>query len=108
MLIEWTPKLRQVVARLKELKRADITAYMVTTQTGQPFTYSGASTAWKRAVKRAGVRGVTFHDLKAKALTDVDGERGIGEAQKMGGHSTQSQTADYVRHKTARKTGATR
>lgn len=108
VLIEWTPKLRAVVARLKELKRADITAYMVTTQTGQPFTYSGASSAWKRAVKRAGVRGVTFHDLKAKALTDVDGERGIGEAQKMGGHSTQSQTADYVRHKTARKTGATR
>lgn len=108
ILIEWTPKLRQVVERLKVLKRADITRWMFTTQTAQQFTYSGASTAWKRAVARAGVKGVHFHDLKAKALTDVDDLRGMNDAQKMGGHSTQTQTADYVRHKKAKKTGATR
>lgn len=108
VLIEWTPKLRDVVDRLKVLKRADITRWMFTTQGAQKFTYSGASSAWKRAVKRAGVRGVTFHDLKAKALTDVDDIRGMNDAQKMGGHSTQNQTADYVRHKKAKKTGATR
>jgi hypothetical protein len=38
-------------------------------------------------------------------LTDVDEKRGIGSAQRMGGHSTQTQTAEYVRHKVARKTG---
>ena len=108
VLIEWTPKLRDVVERLRILKRADITRWMFTTQGAQKFTYSGASTAWKRAVKRAGARGVTFHDLKAKALTDVDDLRGMNDAQKMGGHSTQTQTADYVRHKKAKKTGATR
>ena len=108
VLIEWTPRLRDVVERLKVLKRADITRWMFTTQVGQQFTYSGASTAWKRAVKRAGVTGVHFHDIRAKALTDVDESRGIGQAQRMGGHSTQTQTADYVRHKTARRTGATR
>jgi integrase len=90
------------------LKRADITRWMFTTQGAQQFTYSGASTAWKRAVKRAGIKGVHFHDLKAKAITDVDETRGIGQAQTMGGHSTQTQTADYVRHKKAKKTGATR
>lgn len=108
VLIEWTPKLRSVVARLKVLKRRDITRFMFTTQQGQPFTYDGASTAWQRAVKRSGVMNAHFHDLRAKALTDVDEKRGIGQAQRMGGHSTQTQTADYVRHKTARKTGATR
>lgn len=108
VLIQWTPKLRDVVARLRVLKRRDITRWMFTTQNGQQFTYSGASTAWKRAVARAGVKGVTFHDLKAKALTDVDESRGIGQAQTMGGHSTQTQTADYIRHKKAKKTGATR
>ncbi len=108
VLIEWTPKLRALVARLKVLKCRDITRWMFTTQGGQQFTYSGASTAWKRAVKRAGITGVHFHDLRAKALTDVDETRGIGQAQRMGGHSTQTQTSDYVRHKTARKTGATR
>jgi integrase len=108
VLIEWSPKLRNVVERLKVLKRRDITRWMFTTQVGQQFTYSGASTAWKRAVKRAGVIGVHFHDIRAKALTDVDESRGIGQAQRMGGHSTQTQTADYVRHKTARRTGATK
>jgi integrase len=108
VLIEWSPKLRNVVERLRVLKRLDIVKWMFTTQVGQPFTYSGASTAWKRAVKRAGVVGVHFHDIRAKALTDVDEARGIGQAQRMGGHSTQTQTADYVRHKTARKTGATK
>jgi len=108
VLIEWTPKLRNVVDRLRALKRADITRWMFTTQVGQQFTYYGASTAWKRAVRRAGVKGVHFHDIRAKALTDVDETRGIGQAQRMGGHSTQTQTSEYVRHKTARKTGATR
>lgn len=108
VLIEWTPKLRNVVDRLKVLKRADITRWMFTTQGAQRFTYSGASSAWRRAVARTGVRDVHFHDLKAKALTDVDDIRGMMDAQKMGGHSTQTQTADYVRHKKAKKTGATR
>ena len=108
VFIEWSPRLRNVVERLKEIKRRDITRWLFTTQTGHQFTYSGASTAWKRAVKRSGVKGVHFHDLKAKALTDVDETRGIGQAQTMGGHSTQTQTADYIRHKKAKKTGATR
>uniref|UniRef100_UPI00351D27EE tyrosine-type recombinase/integrase n=1 Tax=Rhodoferax sp. TaxID=50421 RepID=UPI00351D27EE len=97
-----------MVERLKVLKRRDIARWMFTTLGAQQFTYSGASTAWKRAVKRSGVAGVHFHDIRAKALTDVDETRGIGQAQRMGGHSTQTQTSDYVRHKTARKTGATR
>jgi len=108
IFIEWTPRLRDVVARLKKIKRRDITRWLFTTQDGQQFTYSGASTAWKRAVKRSGVKGVHFHDLRAKAMTDVDTTRGIGQAQTMGGHTTQTQTADYIRHKKAKKTGATR
>jgi len=108
VLIEWTPKLSALVDRLKALKRADITRWVFTTQGAQPLSYDGASTAWQRAVKRAGILDAHFHDLKAKALTDVDDQRGIGDSQKMGGHSTQSQTADYIRHKKAKKTGATR
>lgn len=107
VLIEWSPKLIDVVRRLKGFKKRHL-RYLFVTQDGQPYTYSGASTAWKRAVKRSGVKGVHFHDLRAKALTDVDELRGIGQAQRMGGHSTQTQTAEYVRHKVARKTGATR
>lgn len=108
VFIEMTPHLAALVARLKVLKRADITANVITRQNGQPFKYTGAFTAWKRAVKRAGVAPCHFHDIRAKAITDVDAIRGIGEAQRMGGHSTQAQTKDYIHHKTALRTAATR
>lgn len=107
VLIEWTPKLRAVVERIKAMKRRNL-HYVLTTQDGQPYTYSGASTAWKRAIARAGVKDAHFHDLRAKALTDKDRHEGMGAARTMGGHSTETQTADYVRHRTAKRTSATR
>lgn len=107
VLIAWTQRLRDVVDRLRALPNQS-PAFVFCTLQGQPYTYSGASTAWKRAVKRAGVKDCHFHDLRGKALTDVDRGRGIMEAQRMGAHSTQSQTADYVRHKRALKVDATR
>lgn len=110
VLIEWTPKLRNVVERLKALRkeRRGFAPQVFTTQDGKAYTYWGAASAWKRAVKRAGVMGVHFHDLRAKALTDVDEARGMGAARTMGSHTTEQQTSDYVRHKKAKKTGATR
>lgn len=122
IMIEWTPKLKNVVERLRELARPrkgdkveqlqDFKRrsrnHLFTTQEGQPYTYWGASTAWRRAVKRAGVPNVHFHDLRAKALTDKEGRDGMQAARRMGAHSTESQTADYVRHKKAQVTGATR
>lgn len=117
ILIEWTPRLRALVDRLKnpppipgeKEKAKPVSARFVFTKLdGQPYTYFGASTAWIRARKRAGVKNAHFHDLRAKALTDLDERSGIGHAQRMGGHSTQAQTADYVRQKKARKVGATR
>lgn len=110
IVIEWTPRLRALEARLRSLRkeRETLVPEVFTKLDGQPYTYSGAHTAWVRAVERAGIREVHFHDLRAKALTDVDESRGTDAAQRMGTHSTQAQTADYIRHKSARKTGATR
>lgn len=107
VLIEWTPRLRALVDRIKAFKKRNLRV-VFTTQEGQPYTYYGASTAWKRAVGRSGIKGVTFHDLRAKAITDKDRLEGRTSANKMGGHATEAQTADYIRHKTAKKTGATR
>jgi hypothetical protein len=53
-------------------------------------------------------QGVGFHDLRAKALTDKESREGMQAARAMGAHSTEQQTADYVRQKQARKTSATR
>ncbi len=98
--IGWTPRLERLVARLKSFPRANM-RYVFAKQDGQRYTYSGASTAWKRGLARAGIPDTQFRDLRAKALTDVDEKRGILAAQRMGAHSTQAQTADYVRHKKA-------
>jgi hypothetical protein len=49
-----------------------------------------------------------FLGLRAKALTDADERDGIQAAQPLGGHTTQPQTADYIRYKNAIKAKACR
>lgn len=107
VLIEWTPRLREVIDRIKGFKKRSI-KFVITTQDGQPYKYHGAGIAWTRATERAGIKDAHFHDLRAKALTDKDRTEGMGAARTMGGHSTEQQTSDYVRHKTAKRTSATR
>lgn len=114
VFISMTPKLGALIERLRALRQERAQAKrrlvmtVLATQEGKPYTYSGAATAWKRAVARAGVKDVHFHDIRAKALTDVDELRGLKAAKRMGGHATETQTADYVRHKKAVPTSATR
>lgn len=107
VLIEWTPRLRELVERIKSFKHRHLT-HVFCTQDGQPYNYEAMKSAWRRALARAGVANAHIHDIRAKALTDVDKLRGVVAAQRMGAHSTQSQTADYVRHKQAIRAGATR
>lgn len=110
VLIEWTPKLRDVQRRLLVLRedRGALGDVVFVTQDGQPLSYWGASSAWQRARARSGVKGCTFHDLKAKALTDKEAREGMRAAQAMGQHATEGQTVTYVRRRSGRKTGATR
>jgi integrase len=107
ILIGWTPMLQALIERIKKLGRRN-THWVITTQDAQPYSYYGASTAWRRAVKRAGVHNCHFNDLRAKALTDKEAAEGMQQARRMGAHSTEAQTADYVRHRKAQRTEATR
>lgn len=110
VLIEWTPKLRDVERRLRDLRRARraFGSAVFVRQNGQPLGYFGVASAWRRALARSGVAPCTFHDIRAKALSDKEAREGMPAARTMGAHATEAQTADYVRHKTPRKTGATR
>lgn len=118
VLISWTPRLRDAVDRLRRLQAERllkrrmsqrlVSGYLFTAQDGKAISYSGAISAWRRAVKRAGVRDVHFHDLRAKALTDKERREGMQAARTMGTHATEAQTADYVRAHGTRETGATR
>lgn len=107
VLITWTPKLRGVIERIEAIGRKNL-RHVLTNQEAQPLLYSTFATAWWRACDRAGIKGVTFHDMKAKALTDTAETKGMRDAQTKGAHSTERQTADYVRRRKAQKTEATR
>jgi integrase len=107
VLVTWTPKLRDLVERIKGFARGNV-RWVFTKDNGQPYTYSALVQAWRRAVTRAGLTDCHFHDLRAKALTDTEERHGMQSARRKGAHSTESQTADYVRHRKAQKTEATR
>jgi integrase len=107
VLIEWSPRLRAAVERIKALGRRNM-IYVITSQDAQRYDYEAFKSAWARALARSGVKGLHFHDLRAKALTDKEDREGMQQARRMGTHSTEGQTADYVRRRKAQKTGATR
>jgi integrase len=71
VLIQWTPRLRAVIERVEAIGRRNL-RWVITSQEAQRYDYEAFKSAWARAVKRSGVKGLTFHDLRAKALTDTE------------------------------------
>lgn len=110
VVIDWTPRLLDAFERLRMMRgeRRAFCGWVFVTIAGRRYTYSGAISAWTRAVRRAGVADVTFHDLRAKALSDKERAEGMQAARTMGSHSTEQQTSAYVRARLARHTKATR
>jgi hypothetical protein len=68
--------------------------YLVHKADGSKYTISGFDSAWQKAVKAAGMdkAGFTFHDIKAKGVSDYEGDK-----QKFSGHKTPAQVATYDR-----------
>ena len=62
-----------------------------------PFTQNSVSTAWIAARSIAGIDGVTFHDLRHRAITDLFA-RGltIEQVALISGHKTWAQLRRYV------------
>lgn len=121
VVIEWTPRLRAAVAALKRMKaeralskrmqhRPAPHPYLFCKHDGTPLDYEAMSNAWQRGMARfvaAGGQRFMARDIRARALTDKDARHGRQAANAMGTHTTEGQTADYIRHKSPRKTKAT-
>ena len=105
--VTWTPRLRAVVERVKAIRPPHM-LYVLTNQENQPLEYSTFYSSWWRACDRAGIKGLHFHDLKAKALTDTAKKHGKKAAQTKGGHSSEAQTDDYLRGLLPQDSEATR
>lgn len=93
---------------LARLGRQRIDAALVVTRRGDRARYDGVKSAWYRACERAGIEDAHIHDIRAKALTDIERSRGMRAARVAGQHRTEGQTADYVRARAAEIVDATR
>ncbi|WP_047535390.1 tyrosine-type recombinase/integrase [Methylotenera sp. N17] len=99
-LYEWTNGLTEVIARAKALKRPIRGLYLFCNRQGQPYTDSGFKAMWQRIQikwSRSGGQRFTFHDIRAKALTDAK-RMGL-DAQSLAGHSSFAMTEHYIKQR---------
>ncbi|BCM23821.1 integrase [Methyloradius palustris] len=103
-LYEWSPGLTDVVARAKALKRPIRGLYLFCTRQGLPYSDSGFKAMWHRVQVKWAEQGgnrFTFHDIRAKALTDA---KGLGlDAQSLAGHSSAAMTEHYIKQREFKK-----
>ena len=91
----WMPRLRKAIESAKNLHDGKIgSLYVIHNRKGQKYTSSGFKALWKRYRDKAGLKdSFTFHDLKAKAISDYE----QGDKQEFTGHKKRSQMERYNR-----------
>ncbi len=96
-----TAELDRVINEAKRSRKAKNMTYLFTNTHGQQITPTGFNSAWRRLRDKEGVRlsDVNFHDIRAKAITDVYQNRGLDDAQLLGGHQNRDQTERYIKKK---------
>ncbi len=109
--VEWSEQLRQVVATLKGLKRPFASVYLVTSADGTRLSESGWKTAWQRTMNKAVeekkvAERFHFHDLRAKAVTDM--ELAGQNAQTITGHASRQMIDRVYRRLSQTNVGALR
>ncbi len=91
----WTSRLKTAVNKAKTYNRTrvSISIYLIHDKHGQPIRYQAFKTAWQRLMHTALKQGLkekfTFHDIKAKGVSD--------HKQKHSGHKSATMRAVYDR-----------
>jgi integrase len=76
---------------------------ILTTSDGRPWTPDGFRASWGKACRKAGITGVTFHDLRGTAVTRLAiAECTEPEIAPITGHSLRSVRAILDTHYLAR------
>ncbi|HBA34882.1 MAG TPA: integrase [Gammaproteobacteria bacterium] len=95
---QWSPRLQAAVAHAKAAQTHRSTHRIVANHIGQKLTYDAFRERWDKARRTAQANhpelkiDFTFHDIKAKAISDWDGDK-----KAMSGHKSDSQIAVYDR-----------
>lgn len=95
-LFQWTEALREVIDRARGLRRRVGSLYLFASRTGQRYAISGFDSMWKRTLVRAGVEGLTFHDLRRWAINQAQRQGGLDYAQAIGVHQSRKSTEGYL------------
>lgn len=90
----WSPRLRAAVNRAMELrkKRNPLCTHLLVSEHGKPYSEDGLKSLWRRAKAKHGPIDFTFHDIKAKGISDFEGDK-----QNFSGHKSRSQMERYNR-----------
>ncbi|HAJ7159815.1 TPA: integrase [Escherichia coli] len=99
----WTARLRAAVnlALSLPVKPGFSSVYLIHQLDGSRYTRDGFNSRWRQAKESAAEKypdlnlDFTFHDLKAKGVSDLKGT--LQEKQQISGHKTITQTARYDR-----------
>lgn len=99
----WSPRLRAAVtlARSLPLKPGIRSLFVIHQTSGSKYTRDGFNSRWRDAKIAAQEKNphlqidFTFHDLKAKGVSDLEGS--LEEKQAISGHKNSRQTAIYDR-----------
>lgn len=88
---------KAVLAKLRRIRKTR-SMYVIHTEHGQPYTAHGIGSLFERACERAGVKGVTLKDIRAKAATDASRAGYTDEQIKTAlAHTDLATTRRYIR-----------
>lgn len=107
--IEVIGGLPELLARIRERKRGHkvFSTRLVVNRYGRAVGVHAVSVWWKDACMAAGVYGVHFRDLRAKAATDTEEGADLRTAQRQLGHTRITTTEGYVRNRKGAKVAPT-
>ncbi|OIN13918.1 integrase [Shewanella algae] len=97
----WSPRLKKLMNEAKSLHEDVASIFVINKTGGGKLTSDGLRSSWRRAMDKLAVthpdieRTFTFHDIKAKGISDFDGN--IHDKQQFSGHKTVGQVNVYDR-----------
>jgi integrase len=101
LIVAWTPELRAVVDRAKEMNyRVKSLRYLLSGRAGTMRRHSNVWRHFKEAARKAGLEDVTLHDLRAMAGTEAE-RQGIDPTALLG-HTDRRTTKIYLRDRSAK------
>lgn len=109
--IDTAGELMPVLERIRERKRGFKvhSTRLVVNEYGRAIGVHALSQRWAKACKAAGIAGLQFRDLRAKAGTDkADSAGDIRQAQRQLGHGSVVMTEVYTRNRKGAKVTPTR